>query len=362
MPGLLQEGRTISAVTEDMFTRIFDLSDQSGPVNAALARELSHSLTGESQALNPWTTEELVELVKLAECHIAAVSPFSFPPALEIVLLDPRGWADAMVTQLVPVAEPFGSELRERFKGHPMLAPMGTILVSAQLGAWAGHMSRRVIGSCETGLPPVPGQCLLIATTVDGLAEELRVDGRQMRMWAALYQTAHRAVFSLPHVAGTYRALNRKYAESVDVLPEGLLKQLDMENNPSSATGIIMELDVLGSRSSIDNVDRDNLAAFLGVMNSMARKLVVDASVHLVPDTQNIFAARDGTVSMGNMFVGAPTEATSDGSAFLHDIEERFGVDAARRVWQPEGGLPNRDDIRDPVGWAAKVLLDESAW
>ena len=72
---------------------------QPGPVNLDLAREISRHLAGESQLVNPWTSEELIELVRLAEYRISEVAPFSFPPATAVMPLGPREWGDAVVEE-----------------------------------------------------------------------------------------------------------------------------------------------------------------------------------------------------------------------------------------------------------------------
>lgn len=344
---------------------------QPGPVNLDLAREISRHLSGEVQLLNPWTTEELVELVRLAEYQITEVAPFGFPPASAVIPLGPREWGDAMVEELAELAEPFAAQMRDGAQGQPwaMLAPLGSVLTGAQLGAWTGLMAGRVVGSCETGLPAVSSnRTLLVATVIEALAGELSVDGRQVRMWAALYETAHRAVFSLPHVMDSYRALNGEYAATVELAPESLMEQLGSITDPSAVFELDLDVNEAGLfDASTSGTARENLEAFLGVTTAMSRRLVTGAGSRLLPDLEEIFTERDSALRLdeganqAGMLVTVSQDAIADGTDFLTEVEERFGPQAAGRVWQPEG-LPTAREVTDPIGWAARVLLDDPLW
>lgn len=344
---------------------------QPGPVNLDLAREISRHLAGEPQLLNPWTTEELVELVRLAEYQIGEVAPFSFAPASAVAPLGAREWGDAMVEELAGLAEPFAAQMKDSAQGQPwaMLAPLGPVMAGAQLGAWTGLMAGRVVGSCETGIPAFSSnRTLLVAAVIEDLADDLSMEGRQVRMWAALYETAHRAVFSLPHVMDYYRVLNEEYASTVRLAPETLMEQLGSITDPSAILELDVEMQEAGLfDSSSAGPARDNLQAFLGVTSGMSRRLVNKAGTRLLPDLEGIFTERDLTLGLDDgaqqaaMMVTVSPEAIEDGTEFLTDIEERFGPSAAQRIWQPEG-LPTAGEIIDPVGWAARVLLEDPFW
>lgn len=364
--------RKMNAVSEDLFTRLMRMFSQPGPVNLDLAREVSRHLAGEPQLLNPWTSEELIELVRLAEYRVSEVAPFSFPPASTVIPLGPREWGDAMVEEFAPVVEPFAAQVGEGATGQPwgMLIPLGPVLAGAQLGAMAGLMSGRVIGACETGLPTGPSnRTLLVATVIEDLAEEISVDGRQVRMWAALYETAHRAVFSLPHVADLFRTFNEDYASSLKLAPESLMEQLGSLGNDPSAI-FQLDLDAEGADlfdSSESGPARDNLNAFLGMTGGMSRWLVAKSGAGILPDLETISSERDGALDLAHpgipaaAMVTASPEAVAAGEVFLAEVEERFGPSAAGRIWQPDG-FPAPEEINDPVGWAARVLLDDPLW
>ena len=47
-----------------------------------------------------------------------------------------------------------------------------------------------------------------------------------------------------------------------------------------------------------------------------------------------------------------------DAAAFCREIADRWGQDALHSVWDDPDNLPTFAELTDPVGWAARVLLD----
>jgi len=48
----------------------------------------------------------------------------------------------------------------------------------------------------------------------------------------------------------------------------------------------------------------------------------------------------------------------SDAAAFCVDVEARWGEGALNRVWEQPEHLPTLHELTDPIGWAARVLMD----
>jgi uncharacterized protein (DUF2342 family) len=92
------------------------------------------------------------------------------------------------------------------------------------------------------------------------------------------------------------------------------------------------------------------------------------AAAKLLPDLATMRAARDSRRSepaqaeqMLNRMLGL--ELTDDqfriGAGFCDEVERRWGADALHRVWEAPENLPDLAELRDPVGWAARVLLED---
>ena len=53
-----------------------------------------------------------------------------------------------------------------------------------------------------------------------------------------------------------------------------------------------------------------------------------------------------------------PAEATQLGDEFNQEVERRYGEDALETLWTDPSRMPTAAELRDPTGWAARVLLE----
>ncbi|MGH8945742.1 MAG: zinc-dependent metalloprotease, partial [Acidimicrobiia bacterium] len=61
-------------MSDDLFSKLFELFNQPGPVNWKLATEVARHLSGERQPVEPWAAEEFRELARLAEFRLEEVT------------------------------------------------------------------------------------------------------------------------------------------------------------------------------------------------------------------------------------------------------------------------------------------------
>ncbi|MDH5616724.1 MAG: zinc-dependent metalloprotease, partial [Acidimicrobiia bacterium] len=47
------------------------------------------------------------------------------------------------------------------------------------------------------------------------------------------------------------------------------------------------------------------------------------------------------------------------GNEFCSEVARRWGTDALDRLWNDATAFPNLAELRDPVAWAARVLLPD---
>ena len=128
----------------DLFSKLFELFNQPGPVNWKLATEAAHHLAGEPSPVDPWAAEELRELVRLAEVKLAEVAPFPVATASDVLVLDPRGWVDRSLRGFTYLAEGLAAGM-----GSEAPAGMGASLAGMQVGALVGGLSRQIVASVE---------------------------------------------------------------------------------------------------------------------------------------------------------------------------------------------------------------------
>ena len=47
-----------------------------------------------------------------------------------------------------------------------------------------------------------------------------------------------------------------------------------------------------------------------------------------------------------------------DAASFCGEVDRRWGAETLQRLWEDPSQLPHLEELTDPVGWAARVLLD----
>jgi len=54
-------------MSDDIFSKLFELFDQPGPINWKLAAEVARHLSGDTEPVEPWTAEEFREIAEVLD-------------------------------------------------------------------------------------------------------------------------------------------------------------------------------------------------------------------------------------------------------------------------------------------------------
>ncbi len=352
---------------DDIFSQLFRLFNQPGPVNLRLAAEIARHLAGEREPVDPWAAEELRELTRLAELRIGAVAPFPVPSAPDVLPVDGRDWAERNLDGFRYLAEAFAG-LSTPDPSDPaaaMLKPVIPALVGMQIGTLVGSLARWVMASFDAGIPVAgSGPISYVVPTIDRFIAEHGVDGREVRLWVALNETAHRAMFRVPFTADHLTELMASHAATMRVAPErlmGLMQGVDPMNP--------QDVDIEQLAAAFDTPEtrraQAELDSYLGLTNGYRRLLVERSAGDLLPRLDAIDADRDADRDLGPETAGSPFAATfvgaetiERGRQFCLEAERRYGAPELARMWTAPGRFPTAAEIDDPVQWAARVVLD----
>ncbi len=353
-------------MSDDLFSQFFRLFDSPGPVNLKLAAEVSHHLVGESEPVDPWASEEFREITRLAEYRVEEVAPFSTSPAPDVLPVDARGWVDRNLQPLSYLAEPFGGIVR--LEGMPeaqMLAGLAPAMIGIQLGTLVGSLGTWVMAGFDAGVPTSgDGPITYVVPTIDSFAARHDFDPRNVRLWVALNEAAHRALFRIPDATEHLVELLEKYASAISIGPDRLTALL---GNMTPAGLEQPDMDQLADLFDTPEgrVAHRELATFLGVTGGYRRLLAQRAADQLLPSIHELDVARDSERDLGEAAGASALTATfvdsSDletGMDFCLEVEKRYGHDALGELWT-HARFPTADEVDDPVSWAARVLLDD---
>jgi putative hydrolase len=351
-------------MSDDLFSKLFELFNQPGPVNWKLAAEVARHLSGERQPVEPWAAEEFRELARLSEYRLEELAPFPVRPAIDVLPLDPRSWAEKNLELYGSLVEPFaasmgGGELA------PMMAQLAPAMIGLQVGSLVGSLSAWAVAGFDAGLPPdQTGPLTLIVPNIAALKVP-GVDEREVRLWVTANEVAFRAVCDIPWVRDRVADLVTDYAAAAQIDPTKLSGLMLGGTDPSDIERAIEEAGGIEGLIGGEEAEgpRAELEAFLGALTGCARLLARRAIAEMAPNFDEISAERDReresiadapTIGIGPV----PPEATQAGDAFNQEVERRYGDDSLATLWSDPSRMPTATELRDPTAWAARVLLD----
>lgn len=355
-------------MSDDIFSKLFELFDQPGPINWKLASEVAKSVSGERVPIEPWTAEEYRELTRLVEYRLEVVAPFRMAQTLDILPVDSRGWIDTHLESYGNVVEPFGSSVASEGPVAPMMEQLKPAMIGLQVGSLVGSLSTWVLASFDAGIPPDrPGPLTIIVPNVARFEAGSSHDGKEVRLWVAANEVSFRTMANIPWIGDHLAVLVERYAAAVKIDPTQLSGLMIGGTDPSAIEAALEEAGGLESLIGGEEAEapRLELEAFLGALTGCARLLARRAISELSPNFDSISAERDqlreseSTNSQTLVGVGAvPAEATRLGDEFNQEVERRYGDDALATLWADPTRMPTAAELRDPTAWAARVLLD----
>ena len=207
----------------------------------------------------------------------------------------------------------------------------------------------------------------MIVPNLEALASDGGLDVRQVRLWAVLRETAHQAQFGVSWVKGHLTSLVGDYIRGLEFRPGKLQDRLQSLQDPAELERMMAEPGGLGGFEDGPESEaiRDDLLATLAFLDGHGEAVVTAAAGVMLPDLGDIRRAVairhiDGgpEQALGQM-LGIEIDRSLAGTAagFCDEIERRWGLESRTRLWEGPGGLPTLSELRDPVGWAARVLL-----
>lgn len=350
-------------MNDDLFSKLFELFNQPGPVNWKLAAEVARHLAGDRQPVEPWAAEEFRELARLAEYRLNEIAPFPVRPAADVLPLDPRSWAEKNLESYGSLVEPFAASIGG--EAAPMMAQLAPAMIGLQAGSLVGTLSAWVVSGFDAGLPPDRiGPLTLIVPNVEALEVD-GVDPREVRLWVVTNEVAFRSACDVAWIHDHLAHLVAEYANAVSIDPTKL-SGLMIGGTDAAAIEKAIE-DAGGIEGLIGGEEaeapRAELEAFLGAITGCARLLARRAITEMAPGFDRISDTRDmereSITSAPTIGVGpVPPEATRLGDEFNQEVERRYGDDALETLWADPTRMPTAAELRDPTAWAARVLLD----
>jgi len=364
-------------MSDNLFDRLFELLQTPGPVNWRLSKEISGSLAGAADPIEPKLAEEYQELTLAAQLRLADRLSLDVSTTKPIHPVDSRTWVDRNEQSFRYLIEPLSDKLGGGTGiGGSLLAPMAPIILGLQAGTMLGFMGHRVLGQFDTGLPALDHDSLfLVVPNVEAFARDHNIEAQQVRMWAVLREVTNHAILSIEWIRGYFIAAITKFYATVEFDPSGLMEMLGglqdptALSDPSALEGLVGEpgglANLLGS--SHDPTTLEPIQAFLAFVEGFGDYAVRTAATDLMPQLNEIESAvrvRRSEPNEAEQFLqqllglSIDRHRAGDAASFCADVERRWGMETLERLWEDPDKLPRLGELTDAVGWAARVLLD----
>jgi putative hydrolase len=327
-------------------------------------------MAGARQPVDPRLAEEYLGLALAAELRLTEMPGLGTPSSRSIEPVDQATWVEENQQSFGYMIEP----LADRFGSQPGSTPMTEIfsslapaLLGMQAGTMVGTLGHTVMGQFDAGMPPLEhDRRYAVVPNIEGFAAYGGLDPQQVRMWAVLHEIAFHTIMDVPWLRGHIVSVVGDLLSSIEVDPERLAGQIGSISSPEQLEEMLGESTDLSSLMGIE-VDRSRSApveALVAFIEGYGDFAVAGASRGLLPDHDRIAAAaaarRSGDEATRSLEIAGVTLSRSgaaDAAQLCTEVAERWGTDALARVWEAPEHLPTIEELADPVGWAARVLL-----
>ncbi|MFQ5517709.1 MAG: zinc-dependent metalloprotease [Acidimicrobiia bacterium] len=348
-------------MTDNLFDRLSDLLKSTGPVNWRLAAELAASVAGPAEAIEPDLADEYRELLRTAHLQVADQAGLGHFPDLGAEVTDPRTFASEHVEDLSYFAQPVAQRLSTALgTTDPMAGILTPALIGVSIGIAFGASARQALGAFDAPLPLLdPEGMILIIPNVETLAAEASVDAREARMWAALHEAARASTLAIPWVRTHLLETVARYSEDLDIDPGAIVERFEHLSSPESLQEALQDPSLAGEifGGGGDGTAAEPLRAAAAAVSGFGCYVADMAARQLVPHAAALEAAHRPAGRELPM-LGIELADEPPARAFFEELARRWGDDAVVRVWRDPQSLPSVDELADPVGWAARVLLE----
>lgn len=305
-------------------------------------------------------------LVERATALVSAETGLEAPGSPDVAVVGRTEWVANNIASFTELMAPLEDRLGEQ---KAIGRGVAGRIMSAELGAVLGFLSRRVLGQYELVLPTSDGgdgdTVMFVGANI--LAMERRFEFRpsEFRFWVALHESTHRLQFQgVPWLRSYFLGLVEELVDATRPEP-GRLSRLSEEMRTASAEGRPL-LDEKGLFGLLATPDQREIIGKVQALMSL-----LEGHGHVVMDRigerelvsqarmSRILASRrnDPRTAMFMRLVGLEMKMRQYemGAKFIAGVEERAGWSALNAAWLRPSNLPTLAEIEDPVSWLYRV-------
>ncbi|MGW4791514.1 zinc-dependent metalloprotease [Nonomuraea sp. NPDC004297] len=318
---------------------------------------------------------ELRTLSREAEGHVRQFTKIHTEAAVQpATIVDRPGWIKANVQGFRVVLEP----LTQRMGGGPnpppaIVSAVGSRITGVEVGAVLAFLASRVLGQYELFLPPDPtgqepvGRLTLVAPNIVHAERELNVNPHDFRLWVCLHEETHRVQFTgVTWLREYVRSQMTEFLLASDLDLPTVLERL--RNAADTVADVVRGgegnlIDAIQSPAQKEILDR--LTAVMTLVEGHGDYVMDAVGPSVVPSVAEIRAKfgqrREGGSRVDRtvrrlLGIEVKMKQYAEGSAFVHTVVDRVGMDGFNKVWTSPETLPTTAEIADPNAWISRVI------
>jgi putative hydrolase len=373
-----------------MFGEIARALAGQGPLNWEAARQFAHlAATGGASEPNvePATRLRYEELAGIVTMHLLDVT------GVDLVFPAPRlvtraQWAADtleayrhLFTELATSLGAAGSSMQpdETEPGDPMMAMMAGLsklmapsMLGMAIGSMIGRRATRAFGVYDLPIPRDPITMALIATTIDGFADEWSVPVDEMRLWVLAHEHTGHLMFSVPHIRDHLSALVRRHVGAFRTDPDAVadkLASLDLGagepmaalqqafGDPEVVLGAIRSPEQLAMQPALDAAVAVVVGYLDWVVDAVAARLIGGDALRIAeavrrrrvqPASDDVFVERLLGIRLGD-------EQVRRGKGFVQGVVDRAGEAGLAPLLERPDAMPTPAEVDAPGLWLARL-------
>jgi coenzyme F420 biosynthesis associated uncharacterized protein len=344
-----------------------------------IARSVARRLTGDpglaGSYLHNRLQRDLAIAVPRSEELVAAASGIPTPPPVRWAIIDRDTWAENNIKSMSVLLSPLADRIGPRLDAAPLPIRIAQrTLVSAEVGALLGYVSRRVLGQYDLLVAGQTddgdGDTAMLYFVGPNMVETERRFGfipEEFALWVAVHEVTHRFQFAgVPWLRERFFSLMKSYLDSVDLDARGLAarfgqaaSRLARRSVPPEERTPVYLLASPEQRAIIDEVQ-----ALMAVVEGHGNFVMDLVGEQVIPSFKRMRVVFERRRRQTNLLQRAFHHAIGLelklrqyelGRHFCDEVVAVGGLDALGRLWVGEEAFPTLEELRAPRRWLRRV-------
>jgi coenzyme F420 biosynthesis associated uncharacterized protein len=317
---------------------------------------------------------DLEVAVPRSEELVAAISGIPSPPPVRWKIIDRAQWAESNIKSLSILIAPLTERLGRRLDSTPAAARIAQrALLSIEVGALLGYVSRKVLGQYDLLVPETANagadEAALYFVGPNMVETERRFGfvPEEFALWVSVHEVTHRFQFAgVPWLQRRFFALVGQYFDLLELDARGLarrfgdgVRRMIGGSLPAEERNPIYLLASPEQRSVMNQIQ-----ALMAVVEGHGNFVMDHVGAEVIPSFRRMRAVferrREQTTLLQRIFnqaIGLEMKMRQYeiGREFCDAVVASAGMPALGRLWSDEEAFPSLEELRSPELWLRRV-------